>query len=92
MAVKIRLTRVGAKKRPFYRVLAIDERAKRDGRPLEFLGTYDPRPDQEIYNLDLAAIDKWIAKGAQMSGTVASLVRKSQKNSPKVATVPNRAR
>ena len=42
--VKIRLRRAGAKKRPFYRIVAIDERRQRDGRPLEFLGTYDPRP------------------------------------------------
>ena len=41
--VKIRLTRQGAKKRPFYRIIAIDEREKRDGRPLEYLGTYDPK-------------------------------------------------
>lgn len=45
--VKIRLTRAGSKKRPFYRVTAIDERKPRDGRPLAFLGTYDPRPSPE---------------------------------------------
>ena len=49
--VKIRLTRVGATKRPCYRVIAIDGREKRDGRPLEYLGTYDPRPSEEIIHL-----------------------------------------
>ena len=77
--VKIRLTRVGAKKRPFYRVVAIDERSQRDGRPLEFLGTYDPTPSAERVNLRHEAIDKWVAKGAQMSGTVSALVKKDRK-------------
>ncbi len=77
--VKIRLTRVGAKKRAFYRVIAIDERSKRDGRPLEFLGTYDPTPAAERVNLRHEAIDKWVAKGAQMSSTVRSLVKKDRR-------------
>jgi small subunit ribosomal protein S16 len=45
--VKIRLTRAGAKKRPYYRIVAIDDRRQRDGRPLEFLGTYDPKTEPE---------------------------------------------
>jgi ribosomal protein S16 len=49
--VKIRMTRFGAKKRPYYRIMAIDERKRRDGRPLEFLGTYDPKPEVEIISL-----------------------------------------
>jgi small subunit ribosomal protein S16 len=76
--VKIRLTRVGAKKRAFYRIQAIDERKKRDGRPLEFLGTYDPNSDPATVKLKTAAIDAWIAKGAQMSDTVASLVHRAK--------------
>ena len=77
--VKIRLTRAGSKKRPFYRVTAIDERKQRDGRPLEFLGTYDPRPDQEELKLDLEAIEAWTAKGAQMSDTVRTLIKRAQR-------------
>ncbi len=77
--VKIRLTRVGSKKRPFYRVTAIDERKQRDGRPLEFLGTYDPRPDQEELKLDIDGIQAWVAKGAQMSDTVRTLVKRVQR-------------
>jgi len=66
---------MGSKKRPFYRVMAIDERKQRDGRPLEFLGTYDPRLDPPAVKLDLEGIDGWIGKGAQMSDTVRSLVK-----------------
>ena len=74
--VKIRLTRVGAKKRPFYRVLAIDERKKRDGRALEYLGTYDPTPAKELLQLRTEAIEAWVAKGAQLSDTVRSLLKR----------------
>jgi small subunit ribosomal protein S16 len=83
--VKIRLTRAGSKKRPFYRVTAIDERKQRDGRPLQFLGTYDPKPDQEDVNLDIEGIEAWIAKGAQMSDTVRSLVKRARQRAVAVA-------
>ena len=76
--VKIRLTRVGAKKKPFYRLQAIDERKQRDGRALEYLGTYNPNVDPAAINLQLDAIDAWLAKGAQMSDTVASLVLRAK--------------
>jgi small subunit ribosomal protein S16 len=72
--VKIRMMRMGSKKRPFYRVMAIDERKPRNGRPLEFLGTYDPRIEPPAVKLNLEGIDGWIGKGAQLSGTVRSLV------------------
>jgi small subunit ribosomal protein S16 len=77
--VKIRLKRFGAKKHPHYRVMAIDERKKRDGRPLEYLGTYDPGPSTAAINLRHDAIEAWLAKGAQMSDTVRSLVKQSTK-------------
>ena len=73
--VKIRMMRMGTKKRPFYRVMAIDERKQRDGRPLEFLGTYDPRIDPPAVKLNHEGIDTWVGKGAQISDTVRSLVR-----------------
>lgn len=76
--VKIRLTRVGAKKKPIYRVHAIDERKARDGRALEYLGTYDPNQDPAVVNLKTDEIDAWLAKGAQMSSTVASLVKRAK--------------
>ena len=72
--VKIRLTRVGAKKKAMYRLQAIDERKPRDGRALEYLGTYDPNTDPAAINLKTEAIDAWLAKGAQMSDTVRTLV------------------
>jgi small subunit ribosomal protein S16 len=76
--VKIRLTRVGAKKKPFYRIQAIDERKQRDGRALEYLGTYDPNRNPAVVKLENEAIDSWVAKGAQMSPTVASLVKRAR--------------
>lgn len=86
--VKIRMTRMGSKKRPFYRVMAIDERKQRDGRPLEFLGTYDPKSDPATLQLDLDAIEAWVGKGAQLSDTVRSLVNRAKRegNTPAAAT------
>ncbi len=77
--VKIRLTRRGAKKRPFYRIVAIDERKPRDGRPLEYLGTYDPLPNPERVDLKVEKIEAWVAKGAQVSPTVRSLLKRAEK-------------
>lgn len=75
--VKIRLRRAGAKKRPFYRVVAIDSRRARDGRPLEFLGTYDPTTRPERIALSTDRIEHWRARGAEVSSTVRSLVRRA---------------
>jgi small subunit ribosomal protein S16 len=80
--VKIRLKRAGAKKRPFYRIIAIDEREPRDGRPLEFLGTYDPRPDPERILVETERVEAWVAKGAQLSPTVRSLMRRARQRQP----------
>ena len=74
MAVKIRLARAGAKKAPFYRVVAADSRAPRDGRFIEILGRYNPRTDPSTIELDVEKIDAWIAKGATPSETVAKLI------------------
>ena len=77
--VKIRLSRVGAKKRPFYRVVAIDQRKPRDGRPLEYLGTYDPGPDPEKVELKTERLEAWLAQGAQLSPTVRALLRRARR-------------
>lgn len=77
--VKIRLTRAGAKKTPFYRIVAIDERKQRDGRPLEYLGTYDPKTRPERIVLRTEAVDAWVSRGAQLSPTVKSLVRRARR-------------
>lgn len=77
--VKIRLARGGARNRPHYRVVAIDERAQPNGRPLEFLGSYDPRENPERFEIAVDRFDAWIAKGAQPSTTVKSLVQRARK-------------
>ena len=77
--VKIRLARGGAKKRPFYRIVAIDERRSTHGRALEFLGTYDPKPAVEHVHLRTEAIEAWLAKGAQLSPAVKSLMRRANR-------------
>jgi small subunit ribosomal protein S16 len=80
--VKIRLQRAGAKKRPFYRVVAIDERRQRDGRALAFLGTYDPIAKPPRITLDAEKIAFLRARGAQVSAAVAGLVRRAKKLPP----------
>ena len=75
MAVAIRLTRVGATKRPAYRVIAIDKRRSRDGRALEILGFYDPLTDPATVQLDTDKIKAWIGNGAQPSDMVVRLMR-----------------
>jgi len=77
--VKIRITRAGAKRRPFYRVVAIDERKKRQGRPLEFLGTYDPVRSPAEIRLKTERILAWQQKGAQLSDAVRGLLRRSRR-------------
>ncbi len=84
--VKIRLSRGGAKKRPFYRIIAIDSRRQTKGRALEFLGTFDPMPNNEIINVKLERIQAWVAKGAQLSPAVKALLRRSRKQTPAPAT------
>jgi small subunit ribosomal protein S16 len=80
--VKIRLMRAGAKKRPFYRVIAIDERRKRDGRALEFLGTYDPVARPSAISLQVERIQEWERRGAQLSDAVRALVRRTRGQAP----------
>lgn len=74
MAVKIRLARHGAKKRPYYRVVVADGRMPRDGRYIEQVGRYNPLTNPKVIDIDLEKVDEWIAKGAQPSNTVAHLI------------------
>ena len=69
--VKLRLTRVGAKKQPSYRIIATDQRNPRDGAYLEILGTYNPRVDPPLVNLNEEAALKWLRQGAQPTDAVA---------------------
>lgn len=93
MAVRIRLTRIGATKRPSYRVIAIDKRRSRDGRALEILGFYDPLTEPATVHLETDKISAWIGKGAQPSETVAKLMRQAERaaQQPAEAEKPKRA-
>ncbi len=77
--VKIRLMRAGAKNRPYYRLIAIDERAPRNGRKLEDLGTYDPVARGKPIKLHGERIEKWIARGAQLTPAARALVKRGKK-------------
>lgn len=76
MAVKIRLKRMGAKKRPFYRIVVADERAPRDGRIIETVGTYDSNVDPTVVKIDEEKALSWMMKGAQPTDTVRSMFSK----------------
>ncbi len=77
MAVTIRLPRMGAKKKPYYRLVAADSRFPRDGRFIEVLGTYDPKVDPPAVNVDREKIQSWVNRGATLSMTVKSLLKKT---------------
>lgn len=77
MAVIIRLNRRGAKKRPFYRVVAADNRAPRDGKFLEILGTFDPLMEEDNFKINPDKTLYWIKNGAKPSKTVAALLKKA---------------
>ena len=77
--VVLRLRREGTKNRPFYRIVAADQRFPRDGRFLEILGTYDPLMADNNVKVNLERANKWISQGAQPSETVRSLLKKAQK-------------
>ena len=81
MSVTIRMSRHGAKKKPFYRIVVSDQRYPRDGRYIEQVGTYDPRAKSGGINLDQEKIDSWIKKGAKPSQTVSELIQKRRKAS-----------
>ncbi len=77
MAVVIRLSRRGAKKRPFYRIVATDSRSPRDGKFLEVIGTFDPLKEEDGCLVDAEKAQSWLQKGARPSRTVASLLKKA---------------
>ncbi|HID36913.1 MAG TPA: 30S ribosomal protein S16 [Ghiorsea sp.] len=79
MATVIRLQRGGRKKRPFYAVVVMDSRNRRDGAFIEKVGYFDPCTDPEVIELDMEAIDKWTGTGAQVSDRVAYLIKQSSK-------------
>ena len=85
--VRIRLFRTGTTKRPSYRIVAMDQRRKRQGRVLEVLGTYQPRLDNQV-TLKLESLDRWLSEGAQQTDTVRNIVdgyRKAQASTTEAA-------
>jgi len=75
MAVKLRLTRVGSKKNPIYRVVAADSRSPRDGKFIEIVGRYNPQTDPSMIDLDEDKIKAWLDKGAQPTDSVRRLMK-----------------
>ncbi|MCA6069670.1 MAG: 30S ribosomal protein S16 [Endomicrobium sp.] len=78
MAVRLRLQRRGKPKRPYYRVVAVDQRSKRDGEPIEILGQYDPIAVDNKFNVNMDRVNYWLGTGAQASETVAALIKKNR--------------
>ena len=75
MAVKLRLTRVGSKKNPIYRVVAADSRSPRDGKFLDIVGRYNPQTDPSTIDIDAEKVQKWLATGAQPTESVRRLLK-----------------
>ncbi len=82
MALRIRLARYGAKKRPFYRIVVANSEAPRDGRFLEIIGTYDPRQEPAAVTVKEEQLSLWMSRGATPTDTVASLLKKRPQTPP----------
>jgi small subunit ribosomal protein S16 len=85
MSVKIRLARQGAKKAPFYRIVATDSRSPRDGRFIEQLGVYDPTREPPEFRYDEARMQHWLSHGATPSDTIRELLKRAQRQAEKQA-------
>jgi small subunit ribosomal protein S16 len=84
--LKIRLTRMGAKKKPFYRVVVMERRQNRDGSFVEILGHYNPKTNPPLIELKMDRVNHWLACGAQPSETVNSLLKKAAPPTPVAAS------
>lgn len=80
MAVRIRLKRTGAKKKPFYRIVVADSRYPRDGRFIEEIGYYNPTTKPTTFEVDAEKVQEWLSKGARPSDTVKALFEKAGLN------------
>lgn len=78
--VRLRLSRVGAKKKPHYRIVVTDARSPRDGRFIEKLGFYNPTTNPKMLQVNLERVDYWVSKGAQPSDTVGQLIARARAN------------
>ena len=79
MSVKIRLTRMGSKKHAMYRIVAINSETRRDGRPLEFLGHYNPMVEPADVKVNMERLNIWMERGAELSDTVRTLLKRQAK-------------
>jgi small subunit ribosomal protein S16 len=75
MAVKLRLTRIGSKKNPIYRIVAADSRSPRDGKFIEIIGRYNPQTEPSLIEVDEEKARKWLSNGAQPTETVSRLLK-----------------
>lgn len=82
MALKIRLSRIGAVHKPIYHVVVAEARSRRDGAAVEILGTYTPQSKTEPLKVDLARADYWLSKGATPTDTAHALIKKARKSAP----------
>ena len=85
MTVRLRLQRQGKPKRPFYRLVAINQSTRRDGKPIEVLGQYDPMAASEKIKLNRERVDYWLKQGAQSSETVADLLHIKKEKTPLIS-------
>lgn len=88
MALKIRLTKVGSVHQPLYRVVVAEARSRRDGDPVENLGTYTPKTKGNPINLKLDRVDYWISKGAVPTNTMHSMIKKARRSAQAAAPAP----
>lgn len=77
--LKIKLSRLGKKKQPFYRIIINEAKSKRDGKFIDLLGTYNPMVEPKEIKLDIKKYDEWVEKGAQPTETVLNLYKKAKK-------------
>lgn len=84
MSLKIRLTRIGSTHQPHYRVVVAETRSRRDGDPVEVLGSYDPRSKVEGVKLNLERVDYWLSKGAKPTDTLHSIIKRNRRSAAAV--------
>jgi small subunit ribosomal protein S16 len=82
MALKIRLSRIGAVHKPIYHVVVAEARSRRDGAAVEILGTYTPQSKSDPLKLDVSRVEYWLSKGATPTDTAHGLIKKARKSAP----------
>ena len=88
MALKIRLTKVGSVHQPLYRVVVAEARSRRDGDPVEFLGTYTPKTKGNPIKLKLDRVEYWLSKGALPTNTMHAMIKKARRAATATAEAP----